>query len=106
MTSHKVGNHYDISAQGTAPATPGLYDFTVYAENAVGGENTYKVDVAVQPPATPPAADGEVIPRTISAWIYDFSNKNTVPGQFLSNINTWNNEAQAVGWKCITMTPT
>ena len=97
VTSQKDGNHYDISARGTAPAEPGLYNFTVYAENAAGGENTYKVDITVQKPDTPPVDNGEIIPRTVSAWIYDASNNNTVPGQFLSNINTWNNEAQAAG---------
>lgn len=96
VTSKEVGKQYEVTATGT-PSETGLYNFTVYANNQVGGETAYTVTINVRSPNVPPSDSDEIIPRTISAWIYDAANKNTIPGQFTANINTWNNEAQAAG---------
>ena len=93
VSKKKEGNHYAITANGT-PSQPGYYDYTVTAKNVkdgkVIGETDKTVAITAQNPDVPPSDDGEVIPRTVSAWIYDAANNNTVPGQFTQNINTWN----------------
>lgn len=40
-----------------------------------------------------------LIPRTVSAWIYDASGSPTEPGQFVNAINRWNNESASYGNK-------
>lgn len=82
----------------TRQATPLLanttYSFTIHAKsNHPSSETnpTYRtVNVHV---GSDTGISNEIIPKTISAWVYDASGGNTTPGQFIDDINKFNDHS-------------
>ena len=80
---------FTVSAAQLLPNTN--YSFTVRAvsnnEHSRLNPSYHTVNVHV---GSDTASSNIMIPKTISAWVYDASGGNTVTGQFIDNLNLWN----------------
>lgn len=89
LNQNTQGNIVQLNGQGTVPQTgPNEYSYTIQASNDQGGSTSKTINVHVS------AAQPDLVPRTISAWIYDDTGTPKKAAFFASYINAWNNEAQ------------